>query len=40
MTVHLTRRALADIDSIQTYSIEKHGKLVAEQYLQKIEFLY
>lgn len=33
----LSRRALLDIADIETYSIEKWGEQVAEEYLQSIE---
>jgi toxin ParE1/3/4 len=36
-TVHLTHRALRDIVSIESYSIEKFGERVAEQYIGKLE---
>ena len=36
-TVHLTHRALRDIANIESYSIEKFGEQVAEQYIGKIE---
>ena len=36
-TVHLTHRALRDIANIESYSIEKFGEQIAEQYIDKIE---
>ena len=36
-TVHLTHRALRDIANIESYSIEKFGEQVAEQYIGKLE---
>ncbi len=36
-TVHLTRRALLDIQGIESYSIEQFGKRVANLYLSKLE---
>jgi toxin ParE1/3/4 len=35
--VHLTHRALRDIAGIESYSIEKFGERVAEQYIGKLE---
>ena len=37
MRVHLTNRALLDVVSIESYSIENFGVSVAAQYLSKLE---
>ena len=36
-TVHLTNRAVRDITRIESYSLEKFGKRVAAQYIDKLE---
>ena len=36
-SLHLTSRALADIDEIYRYSIERWGQRVADQYLSDLE---
>lgn len=36
-TVHLTNRALRDIASIESYSLERFGEQVAAQYVGKLE---
>ena len=36
-TVHLTHRAVRDIADIESYSIEKFGERVADQYIGKLE---
>lgn len=35
--VHLTRRAIADIDEIHAYSVEHWGRDVAERYLDDLD---
>ncbi len=35
--LHFTERALADLVAIETYSVEQHGKRVANRYLSDIE---
>lgn len=35
--IHLTRRALVDIDQIQAYSVERWGRAVAERYLDDLD---
>ncbi len=36
-TIHLTDRALRDIAGIKSYSMERFGERVAEQYIGKLE---
>ena len=35
--VHLTRRAIADVDEIHAYSVERWGGDVAERYLDDLD---
>jgi toxin ParE1/3/4 len=36
-TVHLTDRALRDIVGIESYTVERYGKRVADKYIGKLE---